>query len=153
MRLSPGSLLARVTLAPVVAVAAWALVAFPLLCLGQLSPLTGLLLGVPAVAAALALVPRLAPETDDTPWWPLLLVLLVTVAFAAVQLAYHSEQHARPQRFFRFVRASLLESRKTRLCHFGEQTGHGGALRSERRTMDSRRQWEERVDRTNATNG
>lgn len=92
MRLSPGSLLARVTLAPVVAVAAWMLVAFPLLCLGQLSPLTGLLLGVPAVAAALALLPRLAPETDDTPWWPLLLVLLVTAAFAAVQLAYHSEQ-------------------------------------------------------------
>ncbi|KUP96239.1 hypothetical protein [Thermobifida cellulosilytica] len=92
MRLSPGTLLARVTLAPAVAVAAWLLVAFPLLCLGQLTPLTGLLLGGPAVAAALALLPRLAPDTDDTPWWPVLLVAAVTVAFAAVQLAYHSEQ-------------------------------------------------------------
>ncbi|UOE18239.1 hypothetical protein NI17_015485 [Thermobifida halotolerans] len=92
MRLSPGSLLARMTLAPVVAVAAWSLVAFPLLCLGVLTPLTGLLLGAPAVVAALALVPRLAPPVDDTPWWPTALVVLVAVAFAAVQLAYHSEQ-------------------------------------------------------------
>ncbi|TDQ51927.1 hypothetical protein [Actinorugispora endophytica] len=96
MRLTPGSLLARTTLVPVVAFTAWLLVAFPLLLLGLLTPLTGLVVGLPTVLAALALVPRLAPavggEPDDVPWWPLVLVVLVVVVFAAVQVAYHSEQ-------------------------------------------------------------
>lgn len=92
MHLSPGTLLARVTLVPVVAATAWLAVAFPLLCLGHFTPLLGVLLGGPALVAALVLLPRLAPDIDDTPWWALLLVVLVTAAFAAVQLAYHSEQ-------------------------------------------------------------
>ncbi|MEU3016174.1 MULTISPECIES: hypothetical protein [unclassified Nocardiopsis] len=94
MRLLPGRLLARVTALPAIALSAWLLVAFPLLVLGQFTPLTGLVLGLPAVLAACALLPRLVPdppEGEDTPWWPVVAVLLVTVAFAAVQIAYHAE--------------------------------------------------------------
>ncbi|GLU49624.1 hypothetical protein [Nocardiopsis ansamitocini] len=94
MRLTPGRLLSRVTLAPVVALCAWLSVAFPLLLLGVFTPVTGLVLGLPAVVAALALAPRLVPEpeSDDTPWWPVVLVLVIVVAFAVVQIVYHSEQ-------------------------------------------------------------
>ncbi|ASU85505.1 hypothetical protein CDO52_24310 [Nocardiopsis gilva YIM 90087] len=93
MRLTPGRLLARLTIVPAVALAAWLLVAFPLLVVGQFTPLTGALLGGPAVIAALVFVPRWVPEPpeDDVPWWPVAAVVLITVAFAAVQLAYHGE--------------------------------------------------------------
>ncbi|WP_046469747.1 hypothetical protein [Allosalinactinospora lopnorensis] len=93
MLLSPGRLLARTTVVPAVAVAAWLLVAFPLLVIGHFTPLMGLLLGAPAVVAAVAVVPRWIPDLpeDDVPWWPLAAVGLVTVAFAALQIAYHAE--------------------------------------------------------------
>ncbi|MFL1379974.1 MULTISPECIES: hypothetical protein [unclassified Nocardiopsis] len=92
MRLLPGRFLARVTALPAIAVSAWLLVAFPLLALGLFTPWIALILGVPAVIAAGALVPRLIPDLDeDVPWWPVLLVLVVTTAFAIVQIAYHAE--------------------------------------------------------------
>ncbi|MDE3721048.1 hypothetical protein PWG71_06575 [Nocardiopsis sp. N85] len=92
MRLPPGRFLARVTALPAIAVSAWLLVAFPLLALGLFTPWIALILGAPAVIAAGALVPRLIPDPDeDVPWWPVLLVLVITVAFAVVQIAYHAE--------------------------------------------------------------
>ncbi|WP_143832951.1 MULTISPECIES: hypothetical protein [Nocardiopsis] len=94
MRLPPGRFLARVTALPAIALSAWLLVAFPLLALGSLTPLVAAVLGVPAVVAACALVPRLVPdppEEENVPWWPVVLVLVVVVAFAAVQIAYHAE--------------------------------------------------------------
>ncbi|MFE1170188.1 hypothetical protein [Nocardiopsis sp. NPDC058789] len=94
MRLLPGRLLARVTALPAIALSAWLLVAFPLLVLGQFTPLTGLVLGLPAVVAACALVPRLLPDPpdeEDVPWWPVVAVVVVTVGFAVVQIAYHAE--------------------------------------------------------------
>ncbi|MDT0331618.1 hypothetical protein [Nocardiopsis lambiniae] len=92
MRLPPGRFLARVTALPAIAVSAWLLVAFPLLALGLFTPWIALILGAPAVIAAGALVPRLIPDPDeDVPWWPVLLVLVITVAFAIVQIAYHAE--------------------------------------------------------------
>ncbi|WP_159940544.1 MULTISPECIES: hypothetical protein [unclassified Nocardiopsis] len=92
MRLLPGRFLARVTALPAIAVSAWLLVGFPLLALGALTPLTAAVLGVPAVVAACALLPRLIPDPDeDVPWWPVVLVLAVTAAFAVVQVAYHAE--------------------------------------------------------------
>ncbi|WP_028649199.1 hypothetical protein [Nocardiopsis sp. CNT312] len=91
MRMPAGRLLARVTALPAVAVGAWLLVAFPLLALGLFTPLAAAIVGVPAVVAACALVPRLVPDLEDVPWWPVALVLLITVAFAAVQIAYHAE--------------------------------------------------------------
>ncbi|MFV2198937.1 hypothetical protein [Nocardiopsis sp. LOL_012] len=91
MRMPAGRLLARVTALPAVAVGAWLLVAFPLLALGVFTPLAAAIVGVPAVVAACALVPRLVPDLEDVPWWPVALVLLITVAFAAVQIAYHAE--------------------------------------------------------------
>ncbi|RCV47914.1 hypothetical protein [Marinitenerispora sediminis] len=94
MRLTPGRLLARLTVVPVVALGAWLLVAFPLLLAGQFTPLAGLVVGLPAVVAALAVVPRLVPDLpeEETPWWPVAAVVLVTLAFAVVQVLYHSEQ-------------------------------------------------------------
>ncbi|MFC7327503.1 hypothetical protein [Marinactinospora rubrisoli] len=103
MRLTPGRLLARLTVAPVVVLGAWLLVAFPLLVAGQFTPLAGAVLGLPAVAAAVAIVPRWVPDLPshpgrvngqerETPWWPVVAVVLITLAFAAVQILYHSEQ-------------------------------------------------------------
>ncbi|MET9796688.1 hypothetical protein [Nocardiopsis alba] len=91
MRLLPGRLLARVTALPAIALSAWLLVAFPLLVGGWFTPMIGLVLGLPAVVAAGALLPRLVPDLDDVPWWPVVAVLLITAAFAAVQIAYHAE--------------------------------------------------------------
>src|SRR5690625_3342029 len=91
-------LFARVTAAPAAALAAWLLVAFPLLAAGVLTPLSGALLGIPAVALALLAVFRLVPPLPAgperggrLPWWPLALTAAIAVAFAAVQLGYHSE--------------------------------------------------------------
>ncbi|QBI52480.1 hypothetical protein [Streptomonospora litoralis] len=91
-------LFARVTAAPAAALTAWLLVAFPLLLADVLTPLTGALLGIPAVAVVLVAVFRLVPalpgEGDagrGLPWWPLALTALIAAAFAAVQLGYHSE--------------------------------------------------------------
>ncbi|MDT0304551.1 hypothetical protein [Streptomonospora wellingtoniae] len=90
---------ARVTAAPAVVLSAWLLVAFPLLVAGVLSPVTGALLGIPAVAAGLLGVFRLVPELPagvgrgpaGLPWWPFVLTAGIAAAFAAVQLGYHSE--------------------------------------------------------------
>ncbi|KIH97014.1 membrane protein [Streptomonospora alba] len=89
-------LFARVTAAPAVVLAAWLLVAFPLLVAGVLTPLTGALLGIPAVAAGVVLIVRSVPGPSDgdgarLPWWPLVLTAGIAVAFVAVQLGYHSE--------------------------------------------------------------
>ncbi|WP_017584592.1 hypothetical protein [Nocardiopsis valliformis] len=94
MRLLPGRILARVTALPAIALSAWLLAAFPLLVIGQFTPLTSLILGLPAVVAACALVPRLIPDPpaeEKVPWWPVVAVLVITVAFAAVQIAFHAE--------------------------------------------------------------
>lgn len=95
MRLTPARVLARITVVPVVVLGAWLLVAFPLLLVGHFTPVTGLIVGVPVVLAAVSLVPRWVPdlaEDDAVPWWTVAAVALITVAFAAVQIAYHSEQ-------------------------------------------------------------
>ena len=93
MRLLPGRFLARVTALPAIALSAWLLVAFPLLVLGWFTPVLGLFLGLPAILVACALLPRLIPDLDEdhVPWWPVLAVLVITVAFIAVQIAYHAE--------------------------------------------------------------
>lgn len=94
MRLLPGRFLTRATALPAIAVSAWLLVAFPLLALDSLTPLTAAVLGLPTVIAACALVPRLIPdlpEEADLSWWPVVLVLVITAAFAAVQIVYHAE--------------------------------------------------------------
>ncbi|WP_304451710.1 hypothetical protein [Nocardiopsis sp. YSL2] len=104
MRMPPGRLLlARVTALPAIAVSAWLLVTFPLLALGVFTPVAAGIVGVPAVVAACALVPRLIPEpgprrpgtkgADDDLWSvvALVLVLAIAVAFAAVQILYHAE--------------------------------------------------------------
>nr|WP_184584070.1 hypothetical protein [Lipingzhangella halophila] len=95
MSLAPGRVLARGTVLPAIAAAAWLLVAFPLLVAGQFTPLMGLVLGGPAVLVAAAVVQRWVPDLGEdsasVPWWPVVAVGLITVAFAAVQVAYHAE--------------------------------------------------------------
>lgn len=88
-----GRLLARGTVVPVIAVGVWLLVSFPLLLAGQLTPVLGLAVGLPVVLLAVTLLPRLIPDLpEDTPWWTVLAVAALTVAFAAVQVAYHGEE-------------------------------------------------------------
>ncbi|GAA1103339.1 hypothetical protein [Nocardiopsis composta] len=88
-----GRLFARITVLPAAVVAAWLLVAFPLLLADRFAPLPAVLLGVPAVAAAGYAVWRWtpAPPERDPPRWPLAAVLLIAAAFTAVQLAHHAE--------------------------------------------------------------
>lgn len=90
---TPARVFARATAVPALALAAWLLVALPLLLLGQFTPLAGILLGVPAVVAALVFLPRLVPEppTGGSGWWPLVATAAITLVFAAVQIAYHAE--------------------------------------------------------------
>ncbi|WP_344972777.1 hypothetical protein [Salinactinospora qingdaonensis] len=99
MRLSPGHLLARVTALPVLALAAWLLVTFPLLLAGQFTPIVALITAGPVVVAAIAFLPRWVPAPrppggDDAKdsWWPLIAIVVIVVAFALVEIAYHSEQ-------------------------------------------------------------
>ncbi|TQN30416.1 hypothetical protein FHX37_0294 [Haloactinospora alba] len=90
---TPARVFARATAVPALALAAWLLVALPLLITGQFTPLAGLLLGVPAVVAALVFLPRLVPDppSGGSGWWPLVATAAITVVFAAVQIAYHAE--------------------------------------------------------------
>lgn len=91
-RMPAGRLFARATAAPAIALAAWLLVAFPLLYLGRFTPVLALALGIPAVLAAVTLLSRCIPDpAEPAPWWPLAAVGTITCAFAAVQLAYHAE--------------------------------------------------------------
>ncbi|MDS1269724.1 hypothetical protein RIF23_05390 [Lipingzhangella sp. LS1_29] len=91
--MSAGRLLARGTALPVLVVGAWLLVSFPLLLFGQLTPVVGVAVGAPVVVVVATLVPRFVPDLPEhTPWWAVLGVGAVTVAFAAVQMAYHGEE-------------------------------------------------------------
>ncbi|MEO5878240.1 MAG: hypothetical protein ABIS86_11135 [Streptosporangiaceae bacterium] len=91
--------LARLTVAPALLVAAWLAVSLPLLLAGMFT--IGLALGLflPVAAVVLSVGCRggvrrpLTPSPDGLlGWWPVLGLVLVTVAFFALQLAYNSEQ-------------------------------------------------------------
>ncbi|MBO2456816.1 hypothetical protein [Actinomadura violacea] len=99
--MNAGRLLARITVAPALLVAAWLVVALPLLMGGVFRPGPAILLWVPAAAAALWLGLRRRPRDETAerdgplgpaPWWSAAGVIAVAVAFLVFEALMCSEQ-------------------------------------------------------------
>jgi hypothetical protein len=99
-----GRLLGRLTVAPALLVMAWLLTGLPLLLLGLFTPVLMLVISVPLAALLTVLGLRWIPgrwqgpwpakETEGavTPWWAVVALVAVAVAFGVDQMIYHSEQ-------------------------------------------------------------
>jgi hypothetical protein len=111
-----GRLLRRLTVLPALLVAAWLLAGLPLLLLGRFTPVLMLVVAVPvagllaggglrwipgrraaalpnaAAGPATGPAPGGRPGRAATPWWAVVALIAVAVAFGAEQLIYHSEQ-------------------------------------------------------------
>lgn len=101
--MNAGRLLARITVAPALLVAAWLVVGLPLLMGGVFRPGPAILLWVPVAAAALWLGLRRRPRDaaaeragggplGPTPWWSAAGVVAVAVAFLVFEALMCSEQ-------------------------------------------------------------
>ncbi|QKG25118.1 hypothetical protein [Actinomadura verrucosospora] len=99
--MNAGRLLARITVAPALLVAAWLVVALPLLMGGVFRPGPAILLWVPVAAAALWLGLRRRPRDETAerdgplgpaPWWSVAGVIAVAVAFLVFEALMCSEQ-------------------------------------------------------------
>lgn len=91
-----GRLLARLTVLPALLTAAFLLGAFPLLVLGWFKPLPVLLLwlvlAVVIVPAAWRRIPQVTGVGGSrTPWWTVVAVVAVALAFGVDQAVYHSQ--------------------------------------------------------------
>jgi hypothetical protein len=95
-----GRLLRTLTVLPAVLAAAWLLAGLPLLLLGAFRPLPMLVTAVPLAAVFAWLTLRHVPSwlpgfsggAGRTPWWSVMALLGVAIAFGADQFAYHSQQ-------------------------------------------------------------
>jgi hypothetical protein len=98
-----GRLFGRLTVVPVLLAMAWLLAGLPLLLLGWFTPAGMLVVSVPLAIAALALglrwipgrsqsaLPPRVPGQARTPWWAVIAVVAVAIAFGIDQLIYHSQ--------------------------------------------------------------
>jgi hypothetical protein len=98
-----GMLFGRLSVLPTLLVMGWLLAGLPLLLLGWFTPLVMLLVSVPIMAAVAYFGLRLLParwrdaqqagrsSVGSAPWWSVIAVIAVAVAFGADQLAYHSQ--------------------------------------------------------------
>jgi hypothetical protein len=98
-----GRLLGRLSVLPALLTAAWLLVGLPLLLVGAFTPVAMLVLSVPVAAVLVVLglrwtpgrrtdaEPAPGPGQDRTPWWAVVGVVAVAVAFGIDQLIYHSQ--------------------------------------------------------------
>ncbi|HEX5292299.1 MAG TPA: hypothetical protein VFX25_25805 [Streptosporangiaceae bacterium] len=94
-----GLLLSRLTVLPALIAVAWLAGGLPLLLLGWFTPVLMLVVCGPLAAAAAYAgwrwVPGLrggGPGPAGTPWWTVVALIAVAVAFGADQLAFHSQQ-------------------------------------------------------------
>jgi hypothetical protein len=98
-----GRLLGRLTVLPALLATAWLLAGLPLLLLGEFTPVAMLVTSVPIAVVLVVLgvrwipgrwegpLPLRKPEHGRTPWWTVVSVIAVAVAFGVDQLVYHSE--------------------------------------------------------------
>jgi hypothetical protein len=97
-----GLLLARISLLPTLLVTGWLIIGFPLVMEGVFKPAVMLALSVPIMALAVYLAWRglsgwTAEErgtrsaVGSAPWWSVVGVLVVAVAFGADQMIFHSQ--------------------------------------------------------------
>jgi hypothetical protein len=96
---APGRLLGRLTVLPAVILVAWLAGGLPLLLLGWFTPVLMLVVCVPLAAVLAAACWRWAPGLPGgwpgpagTPWWAVVALIAVAVAFGADQVAFHSQQ-------------------------------------------------------------
>jgi hypothetical protein len=99
-----GRLFGLLTVAPVLVAVAWLLVGLPLLLAGQFTPVLTVVAALLLAGLLVFLAVRWAPgrwpatlpsagqRSGRTPWWPLVAVLAIAVAFLAMQLAHRSQQ-------------------------------------------------------------
>jgi hypothetical protein len=98
-----GRLLGRLSVLPALLVVAWLLAGLPLLLAGQFTPVAMLVLSIPLTVTLVALgmrwipgwwegaLPVRTPEQARTPWWAVVGVVVVAVAFGVDQFIYHSQ--------------------------------------------------------------
>ena len=96
-----GLLLSRLTVLPALVITGWLIVGLPLLLAGVFTPVLMLVLSIPVMAGlgyagwrALAgwpggQAPRLAG--GSAPWWSVIAVIAIAVAFGVLQMVFHSE--------------------------------------------------------------
>jgi hypothetical protein len=98
-----GMLFGRLSLLPVLVAMAWLVVGLPLLLLGWFTPVVMLVVSLPIMAVIVYFAFRLLPPQREeaqppgrsglagTPWWAVIAVIAVAVAFGADQMIYHSQ--------------------------------------------------------------
>jgi hypothetical protein len=98
-----GMLFGRLSVLPVLVAVAWLVVGLPLLLLGWFTPALMLLVSLPVMAVLVFFglrllpaqredaVPFARPGLNATPWWAVLGVIAVAVAFGVNQMIYHSQ--------------------------------------------------------------
>src|SRR5215469_18790264 len=100
----PGRIFRQLTVLPTLLAMAWLLAGLPLLLIGHFTPLLmGLIAGPLAVVLvtlgyrwitgpAQGLLAARGAVSARTPWWAIVAVVAVAVAYGLDQLAYHSQQ-------------------------------------------------------------
>jgi hypothetical protein len=98
-----GRLLGRLSVLPALLAIAWLLAGLPLLLAGVFKPATELALAVPLTIVAVwlglrwtpgwwhAAWPERDPRRARTPWWAVIGVIVIAIAFGVDQLIYHSQ--------------------------------------------------------------
>jgi hypothetical protein len=97
-----GLLLSRLTVLPAIVIAGWLIVGLPLLLAGAFTPVLMLVLAIPVTAGLSYLVWRATSgwpaskragslTVGSAPWWSVIGVVAVAVAFGADQMIFHSE--------------------------------------------------------------
>ncbi len=98
-----GRLFGRLTVLPALLAMAWLLAGLPLLLLGWFTPALMLVVSVPVAIVLLAAglrwipgrsqsaLPPRRPEQARTPWWTVIAVVAVAIAFGVDQMIYHSQ--------------------------------------------------------------
>jgi hypothetical protein len=89
---TPAALLARLSIAPALALVAWLIVGLPLLMAGKFHIGLAFALYVPVAVVVLTLGLRDVPARSGGSWWSVAGVVAVAVAFLALQIAMCSEQ-------------------------------------------------------------
>jgi len=99
-----GRLLGRLSVLPALLVMAWLLAGLPLLLVGEFTPVLMVVLSVPLAGVLVvfglrwvpgrwrAATPQRKPDQARTPWWTVIGVVAVAVAFGVDQMIYHSQQ-------------------------------------------------------------
>ena len=98
-----GMVFGRLSVLPVLVVTAWLVAGLPLLLLGWFTPVVMLLVSVPIAVILVYFGIRLLPSRWElaqltgqsgpagTPWWAVIAVIAITVAFGVDQVIYHSQ--------------------------------------------------------------